>query len=52
MDKISFFTEKIICPKCGAVQTAKVDILAPFCDYTHICDKCGYVITESEWNEA
>ena len=43
-------TEKIICPECNNVQTATVDHTFPWYSYVHECE-CGYVITESEWEE-
>ena len=43
---------KIECPKCGYVQMAFVDhTTVPFSSYVHECCECGYIITESEWNE-
>ena len=42
---------KIKCPRCGHVQNAQVGKTFPFYTYMHICKKCGYVITESEWDE-
>ena len=42
---------KIKCPRCGNVQNARVKKTLPFYTYMHICKKCGYVITESEWDE-
>jgi uncharacterized Zn finger protein len=41
--------ETIRCPSCGSTETATVEHLWPFDSYVHDC-KCGYVITESEWN--
>jgi predicted RNA-binding Zn-ribbon protein involved in translation (DUF1610 family) len=42
--------EKIICPNCGAKQWANVEHTLPWAwNYTHKCIKCGYWITESEW---
>jgi C4-type Zn-finger protein len=42
-------TEQIKCPSCGTVQDATVEHTEPFYCYVHDCDKCGYTITESEW---
>ena len=42
---------KIRCPICKHVQNARVRKTLPFYTYMHICKKCGYVITESEWDE-
>ena len=47
-------TEKhaeIKCPKCGYVQKAKIIKTFPFYTYIHYCEKCNYVITESDWEE-
>lgn len=41
--------EKIICPNCGAKQWAQPKNKVIFNDLTHKCIKCGYWITESEW---
>lgn len=40
--------EKIICPKCGQINYAKVEHTPIFDVYIHDCS-CGYTITESEW---
>lgn len=42
---------KIKCPKCGHVQKAKIKKTFPFYIYIHYCEKCNYVITESDWEE-
>jgi len=47
-------TEKhaeIKCPQCGYVQKAKIIKTFPFYTYIHYCEKCNYVITESDWDE-
>lgn len=47
-------TEKYVeirCPQCGHIQKARVRKTLPFYTYVCICKKCGYVITESEWDE-
>lgn len=42
---------KIECPECGSIEIAVEDYTtAPFPTYIHSCNKCGYVIMESEWN--
>ena len=41
--------EKIICPECGLIQYAKVEDTIPFPTYIHKCEKCEYIIMESEW---
>lgn len=42
--------ETICCPKCGEIEKATVEFRAadPFPIYVHKC-RCGYTITESEW---
>lgn len=42
---------EIRCPQCGRVQGALVRATVPFPDYTNQCAFCGYVITESEFDE-
>ena len=42
---------KIECPECGSIEIAVEDYTtAPFPTYLHRCNKCDYVIMESEWN--
>jgi len=45
---------KIVCPGCGAVCEARVEHRDgdPWPTYCHDCERCGYTITESEWEEA
>lgn len=45
-------TEIIICPNCQTHQIAIVDTTGIFNGYVHFCEKCGYTITESEWENA
>lgn len=49
LNKIPFHYENIECPKCKSVEKAKVYETEPFYMYVHICSKCEYPITESEW---
>ena len=42
---------RIKCPECGTMQDAIVEHTLPFSTYVHFCEKCGYVIMESEWEE-
>lgn len=44
---------KIICPNCGKICEAKIEYVDgwPFADYTHECEHCGFMITESQWEE-
>jgi len=41
--------ETIVCPNCGSIEKARVELDIPFAIYIHDCDKCGYTIMESEW---
>jgi Zn ribbon nucleic-acid-binding protein len=43
-------TETIICPACDKVQKATVSHTDIHNIYIHHCEKCGYVIMESDWN--
>ena len=40
---------KIKCPKCDTVQDAVLKWQWNW--RVHTCEKCGYTITESEWQE-
>lgn len=41
---------KIECPECGSIELAVEDYTTvPWHTYIHSCNKCGYVIMESEW---
>ncbi len=42
---------KIICPECKVVQKAKEVFYKcdPWPTYIHDCEKCEYIIMESEW---
>lgn len=44
-------TETIECPECGEVQTAIVEQTVIWNSYVHECQKCKYIILESEWNK-
>lgn len=41
----------IKCPSCNTIQGAIIECTFPFATYIHECEKCKYVIMESEWNE-
>lgn len=41
--------EKIKCPECGTIQEAEVEQSIPWWIYIHECEKCKYIIMESEW---
>lgn len=41
--------EIIQCPDCGSIEAAAVEHTVPFYSYVHTC-RCGYVITESDWD--
>jgi len=43
--------EKIKCPECNTVQTARIEHTIPWYTYIHKCTNCGYTIMESEWDE-
>lgn len=47
------WTETIICPVCDfeQISTVKKQPRLPFVTYIHECDACGYIITESEWQQ-
>ena len=46
---ISTRTERIRCPECEHEQDATVEHMIPWNSYCHFCEKCGYIILESEW---
>lgn len=50
-DYEDYHIETIKCPNCNVVQKAKVLHKTPFYDYTHECEKCKYIIMESEWEQ-
>ena len=35
---------KIICPNCESIESASIE-------YFHECSNCGYIITDSDWQE-
>jgi hypothetical protein len=39
--------DEIVCPSCKEVQLAKIQGEGWW--YVHTCNKCGHIITESEW---
>jgi uncharacterized Zn finger protein len=45
------YVDLIKCPQCGALEAAIVKHApgAPWPDFTHICNQCGYCTLESEW---
>ena len=49
---LSFETikELIVCPECSTTQEAEVVLTIPWPSFVHHCEKCKYVIMESEWN--
>lgn len=50
--KLIYHSETIICPMCEELQEATVEHTIPWYSFVHECDKCGYIITESEWEAA
>jgi Zn ribbon nucleic-acid-binding protein len=48
-EKFVYHEEQIICPMCEELQTATVEHTIPWYSFVHECSKCGYIITESEW---
>jgi C4-type Zn-finger protein len=46
--------EAIICPNCGLIVKGEIKQYnnVPFLDYYGHCHKCGYSITESDWERA
>ena len=51
LEKVPRYTVNIECPQCHNIESATVYMTEPFYMYAHICSKCEYLITESEWNE-
>lgn len=51
LNRIPQHKVKIECPYCQSIEEAVVYETEPFYLYAHICSKCEYPITESEWNE-
>ena len=49
--KAKTWVELIICPECQSTERAEVVHYEGFwwAIYAHICQQCGYAITESEW---
>ena len=43
--------EQIECPQCKTIQNATVEHLPTFWSYVHHCEKCKYIIMESEWQK-
>lgn len=51
LGRVNRRVEQIVCPVCGSIENAIVYETYPFELYAHICSKCGYQITESEWHK-
>lgn len=47
--KIDKYEETIKCPECGFIQSAFVEHTFTWSSYVHHCEKCNYIIMESEW---
>jgi len=43
--------QRIKCPECEHIQLAIVEQSWPWWVFLHECEKCGYIIMESDWNE-
>lgn len=41
----------IRCPECGEVQPATILPTIPWNTFIHDCEKCDYIIMESEWDQ-
>ncbi len=48
---IKYIPVIIECPECKCVQGASIELAIPFDIYIHECEKCGFIIMESDWNE-
>lgn len=46
------YTDLIVCPRCALLQEADVtyEPADPWPTYVKECDRCGYIILESEWD--
>ena len=46
-------TDRIECPRCRILNEAVVtqDDGDPWPSFVHTCERCGYIIMESEWQE-
>ncbi len=45
------YLQTIKCPECLMVCEAEVFREQPWFVYVHECEHCGYIITESDWEE-
>ena len=43
-ERIRVVMTKIICPNCESIESASIE-------YFHECSNCGYIITDSDWQE-
>ena len=44
-------TERIKCNECGLEQDAEVEHTYPFPTYVHVCEDCGFIVMESDWDK-
>lgn len=51
LNNIDYHIETIECPECHSKEQVKIHHTELFWMYAHICNKCKYAITESEWNK-
>lgn len=55
MNTVLIRHDKIVCPGCQSIETAEnraTDGWPYFAVLVHECGKCGFLIGESEWQEA
>jgi phage FluMu protein Com len=48
---LEFTLTMVKCPSCDTVQPAIIEHTVPFYTYLHFCEKCDYVIMESEFDQ-
>ena len=53
MEERTICKVKIVCPECEQICNAEITQFGnfPFANYIHVCEHCGYIILESEWEE-
>lgn len=48
---MKFWSENIMCPKCGKVQFATVLECKEHILYVHMCETCKFIIYEWDWKK-